>query len=106
MFVSTTLAPDGTKIVDYNFHPYPEQNKIISAYLDPKIIYMVLVCHRRLGKTTTCLFIMTDWVQKVLTNQEVDFPRACYVAPTKTQARKIIWSKMCYFFKTIPWDAR
>lgn len=61
----------------------------------------VWVCHRRMGKTTLCLYML---LREAFRNTQAR-PRYAYVAPLYRQAKAIAWDTLKYFVQYIP-DAR
>lgn len=55
--------------------------------------FAILVCHRRMGKTVSCI---NDLIDKAMQNNLM-MPRYGYVAPFYTQAKSIAWNYLKYF---------
>lgn len=69
--------------------------KLIYALL---VRFMVLVCHRRFGKT---IFARNVLINKGLTCTH-EHPRVAYVAPTYKQAKRVVWDEFVKVLRDYP----
>lgn len=84
------------KEVSTGYTPRPLQAKIHAALLAFRFI--VLVCHRRFGKTILVINEMIDRMFRC----ELENPQYAYVAPTYSQAKRIAWEYLKKYTKNIP----
>mgnify|MGYP000129613458 CR=1 FL=1 len=77
------------------YKPRPQQaylHKCLKGYR-----YALLLCHRRLGKTTC---VLNHIIREALTNKNHN-PRYGYIAPTYKQAKSIAWDFLKHYAKNI-----
>lgn len=82
------------KIIKSPYVPRPIQARLHSSLSR----FSVLVCHRRFGKT---VFAINHIIQKLLQNT-LKRPQYAYIAPEKSQARKIAWDYLKEYTRFIP----
>ncbi len=73
-----------TKILRSPYSPRPLQAELHGNLRK----YNVIVAHRRFGKTVFCI---NELIHRALQCKK-NRPQYCYVAPEKTQAKKIVWN--------------
>ena len=77
-----------------------EPRRQFRRYLTRQQRFACLVCHRRAGKTYSCL---QDILAKALTHKRGGPPlRYGYIAPTRDQAKDIAWGYLQKFVQPIP----
>jgi phage terminase large subunit len=90
------MARSGTKTVSTGYVPRP-----IQALLHAKTAlfrFIILVCHRRFGKT---IFVINEMIDRSLRN-ELKSPQYAYIAPTYGQAKRIAWEYLKSYTKNLP----
>ena len=78
------------------YTPRKEQSVIHKSL--PSYRYALLLCHRRMGKTTCML---NHIIREALTNKNHN-PRYAYLAPTYKQAKSIAWDFLKFYAGKIP----
>lgn len=82
--------------IELQIHPRPQ----FRPYLERKQRFSCLVCHRRAGKTYSCL---QDILARALTSKRPGPPlRFGYIAPTRDQAKDIAWGYLQKFVQPLP----
>jgi hypothetical protein len=82
------------KVVTSPYKPREIQAKLHKAATR----FCVLVCHRRFGKT---VFAINHIIQKLLTNK-LNRPQYAYIAPEKSQAKKVAWEYLKEYTSFLP----
>ncbi len=76
----------------------PYQPRPVLSHLHKRTRFQVVVLHRRAGKT---VYAVNEQIKSVMTCQ-LPRPRVAYIAPTQTQARRIVWDYALQYSATIP----
>lgn len=87
---------NGTQVVSTGYEPRPIQGILHAAVILYRFI--VLVCHRRFGKT---VFVLNEAIDRALRNERKN-PQYAYIAPTYGQAKRIAWNYLKEYTKNIP----
>ncbi len=66
--------------------------------LAERVRFLVVCCHRQLGKTT---FAINECIQTALFCQKLR-PRALYLAPYRYQAKNVVWDALKHFTRDLP----
>lgn len=91
------MSQAGTKEVSTGYIPRPLQALIHSSLLAFRFI--VLVCHRRFGKT---ILVINEMIDRAYRN-ELENPQYAYIAPTYSQAKRIAWEYLKKYTKDLPY---
>ena len=91
--VSSPAAP-----VSLGYEPREHQRRIHAAIDTEGVRYTVVVCHRRLGKTTAAI---NHAIWAVL-QCPLPRPRAAIIAPTYRQGRLVCWDLLKLYTRMIP----
>jgi phage terminase large subunit len=81
-------------IVDLGYRPRFYQ-KVLHQSLRR---FNVLVCHRRFGKT---IFAVMEMIDRAFRNERHN-PQYAYIAPTFSQAERVVWTYLQDFLKDVP----
>jgi hypothetical protein len=84
--------------IDVNTGFVPHEFQVKARALIEAIRFVVLVCHRRWGKT---VFAVMELILAAVTTTRPDF-RGAYVAPFRKQAKDIAWDYFKKFAGKIP----
>lgn len=85
------------KTITLPYKPRPLWKDIIHPAME-KFNRLVLVCHRRFGKTIGCVNELIRQAVKCKNRS----PQLAYVAPYLKQAKLIAWKELCYYASFIP----
>lgn len=84
----------GVKHVTTGYSPRPLQLELHRSFRR----FNVVVCHRRFGKTHLAVNEAIDRALRC----ELDNPQYAYIAPTYSQAKRIVWDILKSYLKDIP----
>lgn len=82
------------RVVTIPYRPRPQQKEIHKNLKR----FNVLVCHRRFGKT---VFAINEILKTALTST-LKRPRVAYIAPTYSQAKRVVWDYVREFATPVP----
>jgi hypothetical protein len=82
--------------VEIPYKPRPLQQEVHD--LRERHRFMVLVCHRRFGKTV----LGVNELQKSALTAALQRPRTAYIGPTYRQAKSVAWDYCQYYARPIP----
>ena len=83
-----------TKRINIPFRPHKYQREIHDALKR----FVVLVCHRRFGKTVLCVNLLVKWALQTKRNDW----RGAYLAPLYRQAKAASWDYLKFYTSTVP----
>ena len=84
----------GVKVIDTGYRPRPHQGVLHKSFKR----FNVIVCHRRFGKTHLAVMEMLDQMLRC----PLKNPQAAYLAPTYSQAKRIVWGILKGYAENIP----
>lgn len=87
---------NSVQIISTGYQPRPIQQFLHTAVM--LFRFIVLVCHRRFGKT---VFVLNEAIDRALRNGRKN-PQYAYIAPTYGQAKRIAWNYLKEYTKNIP----
>lgn len=76
----------------------PYRPRPVLSHLHKRTRFQVVVLHRRAGKT---VYAVNEQIKSVL-SCPLPRPRVAYIAPTQTQARRIVWDYALQYSASIP----
>lgn len=85
------------KVITLPYKPRPLWKKILHPAME-KYNKLILVCHRRFGKTIGSVNELIRQAVKC----EKKSPQLAYIAPYRNQAKLIAWKELCYYTSFIP----
>lgn len=83
-------------VVEIPYKPRPLQNEVHE--LRRRHRFVVLVCHRRFGKTV----LGVNELQRSALTVKLQRPRTAYIAPTYRQGKSVAWDYFQYYSRPIP----
>ena len=94
----TRVSSPAVAPVNLGYEPREHQRRIHAAIDTEGVRYTVVVCHRRLGKTTAAI---NHAIWAVL-QCPLPRPRAAIIAPTYRQGRLVCWDLLKLYTRNIP----
>jgi phage terminase large subunit len=86
----------GLTTVEIPYRPRPLQREVHE--LRRKHRFVVLVCHRRFGKTV----LAVNELQRSAVTCSLERPRVAYIGPTYRQGKAVAWDYMMHYARPIP----